>query len=747
LKRRDSIEYASEMELECAKVRGDFLSYKMEFERSCDKYTQTINDLNQTISEMKNKLSAHQDTISILKQQKEAQIKLYKTREDKEIEKVINLENKVKRLNEEIVGDLRYFNSLELEVDSLTSQLETQKTQFVNEIDRLSREYYCADHMNAILGVYTELDEVTNLQCHYLGLLQKYECLETELSKSKMILNSKTLNVKYVSAMCDKCVMIDKHDLCVLRYVHILKRFKASIIPQQSLGIPKAITRAPTQKEQNLILRNITAEEHPHAGQKCCQKVKTVQEDTGSQGRKSKDQASRMMICLNHVHVRKQTPSLLESATSNYQKSPGHQVMSKRMTEVEILKIFQAAANVERWAMTTWCHMFNSTLIESARVWNKQPIVVPISTREPKKIVNQSVATSLKKTVAQPPLSRNLETSLGRYMRVIIPTSVSRPQLKSNQMGDRVMPNNSQEKKQQVEDHRKNFKFSNNKTLVTALTAQTLPKNKKPCLKNANVLAHGMYKIHTDHTRTRTSQLPQDSKKTNKRVSFSTGVILTTSVSRPQLKSNPLGDRVMHNNSQRKKKEVEYPRRSVKLSKNKTSVTACNDSLNAKTLNVKSVSAMCDKCVLIDKHDMCVLKSVTKPLKNTVASESNKKPRNNVSKLHERFGKIYKWSYIKFTPSGYMWKPKSPTGNVNPNKSRSKKQRFKVESRHVKRTPKCMRIFGFMHGITNPRLIKHLHDNILKSMDEMMRATTAFLKGEVAASNQARKKTLPAWKQ
>nr|GEV34368.1 hypothetical protein [Tanacetum cinerariifolium] len=78
------------------------------------------------------------------------------------------------------------------------------------------------------------------------------------------------------------------------------------------------------------------------------------------------------------------------------------------------------------------------------------------------------------------------------------------------------------------------------------------------------------------------------------------GVIPTTSVSRPQLKSNPQGDTVMHNNSQGKKQEVEDHRRSVKLSKNKTSVIACNDSLNAKTLNVKSVSAMCDKCVLQD---------------------------------------------------------------------------------------------------------------------------------------------------
>nr|GFD28154.1 hypothetical protein [Tanacetum cinerariifolium] len=126
-------------------------------------------------------------------------------------------------------------------------------------------------------------------------------------------------------------------------------------------------------------------------------------------------------------------------------------------------------------------------------------------------------------------------------------------------------------------------------------------------------------------------------------------------------------DRVLRSNSRGKKLEVEEHHRNVNLPKIKTSVTACNDSLNAKTLNVKSVSAMCDKCVMIDKHELCVPKSVAKPLKKTVASESNKKPRNNVRKLNERFAKIYKSSYIKFTPSGYMWKPKSPKGNVNQN--------------------------------------------------------------------------------
>nr|GFC29960.1 hypothetical protein [Tanacetum cinerariifolium] len=99
LARRNSKEYVSQMELECAKVRGDLLSYKMDYHKSCTKYTDTINDLNQTISIMKDKLSAHQETISILSKQKEAEIKLYKTREDNELDKVIELENKVKVLD------------------------------------------------------------------------------------------------------------------------------------------------------------------------------------------------------------------------------------------------------------------------------------------------------------------------------------------------------------------------------------------------------------------------------------------------------------------------------------------------------------------------------------------------------------------------------------------------------------------------------------------------------------------------
>nr|GEW65029.1 hypothetical protein [Tanacetum cinerariifolium] len=89
LDRYHDVKYASKVEIDCAKAKRDLKSYKMESKKSFNEYTRKINDLNQTILEMKTELFAHQKTISILSQEKAAQIKFYKTREDKEIDKVI----------------------------------------------------------------------------------------------------------------------------------------------------------------------------------------------------------------------------------------------------------------------------------------------------------------------------------------------------------------------------------------------------------------------------------------------------------------------------------------------------------------------------------------------------------------------------------------------------------------------------------------------------------------------------------
>ncbi|GJR08861.1 hypothetical protein Tco_0791513 [Tanacetum coccineum] len=124
-------------------------------------------------------------------------------------------------------------------------------------------------------------------------------------------------------------------------------------------------------------------------------------------------------------------------------------------------------------------------------------------------------------------------------------------------------------------------------------------------------------------------------------------------------------DRVMPNNSQGKKQEVEDHRRNFKFLNNKTFVTACNDSLNAKTSNVNFVCVTCGKYVLNDNHDMFVLhyingvnsrtkqqialhistrepkrivnQSVATSHNKTVSTKSIvKKPRNIIRKIYEQ---------------------------------------------------------------------------------------------------------------
>ncbi|GKE75578.1 hypothetical protein Tco_1537619, partial [Tanacetum coccineum] len=63
-------------------------------------------------------------------------------------------------------------------------------------------------------------------------------------------------------------------------------------------------------------------------------------------------------------------------------------------------------------------------------------------------------------------------------------------------------------------------------------------------------------------------------------------------------------------------------------------------------------------------------------------------------------------------------------------------ERFKVETRRMKGALECMRIPGFMYGVNNPELTKRLNEHVPKTMEEMMIATTAFIRGEAAAAGK-----------
>nr|GEW35174.1 reverse transcriptase domain-containing protein [Tanacetum cinerariifolium] len=67
-------------------------------------------------------------------------------------------------------------------------------------------------------------------------------------------------------------------------------------------------------------------------------------------------------------------------------------------------------------------------------------------------------------------------------------------------------------------------------------------------------------------------------------------------------------------------------------------------------------------------------------------------------------------------------------------------ERFKVKTGRMKEAPECMRISRFMHGVNNPELTKRLNEHVPKTMEEMMTATTAFIRGETATASKKKGK-------
>ncbi|GJS89578.1 retrovirus-related pol polyprotein from transposon TNT 1-94 [Tanacetum coccineum] len=184
--------------------------------------------------------------------------------------------------------------------------------------------------------------------------------------------------------------------------------------------------------------------------------------------------------------------------------------------------------------------------------------------------------------------------------------------------------------------------------------------------------------------------LPQTTTNTNPRVSTSTGVAHKTNVSRPQPRSNQMKDKVVPNTShvKFKKTEVEEHPRISSISNQTKSVTACNDSLNSKTSNVNAVCATCGKCVFNSNHDACVSKflkdvnartkkpnvvpistrkpksqankSVATPHKKTIASESTiTNSKSYYKMLYKKTSKSWKWWIVQQYPSAYTWVPKT----------------------------------------------------------------------------------------
>nr|GEX61041.1 retrovirus-related Pol polyprotein from transposon TNT 1-94 [Tanacetum cinerariifolium] len=394
LERRNEVEYASKVEINCAKAKGDLISYKMESQKSFNKYTQQINNLNQTILEMKKKLSAHQETISILSQQKEAQIKLYKTREDKELDKVIALENKVK-----VLDDIVYKTGQSVQtMNMLNNKCRTSfaKLEFLKKAQRANPRLY---DIGAVMIKQVYYVEGLNHNLFYVGqfcdadlevAFRKSTCYIRDLKGNDILTGSRgtdlySITLQDTNSPNPICLMAKATSSQAWLWHRRLSHLNFDTIDLLSKndivdGLPK--------------LKFV--KDHLYSS---CELLKAKRKSN------SPTSVSRPQLKSNQIKYR----VMLNNSQGKKQEVEDHRrnvKFSKNKTSVTACNDILNAKTLNVNFVCVTC-MLNEkhdmcvlTSLNGVNSRTKMPMAVPISTREPKRTVNQSVIKPLRKIVA-----------------------------------------------------------------------------------------------------------------------------------------------------------------------------------------------------------------------------------------------------------------------------------------------------------------------------------------------------------
>nr|GEY14426.1 retrovirus-related Pol polyprotein from transposon 17.6 [Tanacetum cinerariifolium] len=182
---------------------------------------------------------------------REAQIKLYKTHEDKELDKVFALENKVKK----------------------EAQIKLYKTHEDKELDKvfaLENKVKVLDNIVYKTGQSVQTMNMLNNKCRTSFAKPEF-CKKAQRANPRLYdidsLNAKTMNVKFVCTACGKCVFNEKHDMCDLKSVNgVISRTQMPIVVPVSNKEPKCSVKQSVAKplkkivafESNQKPRNIT---------------------------------------------------------------------------------------------------------------------------------------------------------------------------------------------------------------------------------------------------------------------------------------------------------------------------------------------------------------------------------------------------------------------------------------------------------------------------------------------------------
>nr|GEY24296.1 hypothetical protein [Tanacetum cinerariifolium] len=429
---------------------------------------------------MKDKLFAHQETISILSQQKKAQIKLYKTQEDKELDKVIELEQKVK-----VLDNILYKNGQSVQTMNMLNnkcQPSFAKPEFLKKAQRANPRMYDIGCYNNNLALILAPDS------------DKVIRLEKE-SRSKLSDLSRPFDYDKLNNIYDLFVA-QRQKSSEQRY--FLERSRLS-----HTNVNNGKSKESFNKQSTLLEKRM---EESILLDKQCQssleifKVKTYVKTiiTGVELCKQK--------IANKTYIGYIDPFIQSTIESNFcpvisSISAGLNQSHRCLNEEMVANLrYSNSLESEVDPLRSQLESQKTQFLNEIDRLSREYYYDLKAQLQDKGIVKSKLKKLIEKLKGKSVDTKSEKSSVIRQpnaFKIQRPSVLDKPTTFSNSFIRKDFSKSSSVTQTHVSND-----FSK------PVNAQTLPPNKKSILKNTNVLAIGMYKLHTEPNQTRTSKLP-----------------------------------------------------------------------------------------------------------------------------------------------------------------------------------------------------------------------------------------------
>ncbi|GJZ73718.1 hypothetical protein Tco_0637864, partial [Tanacetum coccineum] len=461
------------------------------FQSELDKY----HDVNYASKE----LFAHQETISIMSQEKEAQITLYKTRVDKELDKVIALENKVKVLNDIVYKTGQSVHTMNM--PNRNCKTSFAKPKFLKKAQRANPRLYdigCYND-NLALMLAHESDKTIHLDKEsrsklsdlirpfdYDQLNNIYDLFIAQREKSpEQHYFPKTLKMSHTSSNNE----ISKESF--RKQTTLLKKHMDESIPwDQKCKSSKELFKI--KKCVDIIFDGVerckqTIAKRTYFGNIDPFIQNTIEGNFCPQIRRINADLEKFHLCLNEEMV----------ADLRYFNSLEHEVDTlKSQLETQKIQFLNEIDRLSRKDKNDKSFKENQSNVfmkEREQYFEIQDLKAQLQ--------DKGIAISELKKLIEKMKGKSEETKFAKSL-VIRQLNAFKSQRQSV-LGKPTTFLDSLEKK----DFSKSKSVTKNNMsneFSKPVTAQILPQNIKSILKNTNVIAPGMYKVHTEPNQTRT---------------------------------------------------------------------------------------------------------------------------------------------------------------------------------------------------------------------------------------------------